>query len=128
MIYILRFNILSLSLVYPNVSSLSSNLKSHSKKVICSFLFLTLTVICNLRTVHIVISLFDVIRKWKHWRKMCWPFKHQPHKMVKHTQTIRRLLPTNCLSVFDHCVGLALKGLILFVLLMTFINIQKIMV
>ena len=31
--------------------------------------------------------------------------------MVKHTQTIRRLLPSNCLSVFDHFVGLALKGL-----------------
>ena len=31
--------------------------------------------------------------------------------MIKHTQTIRRLLPTNCLSVFDHFVGLALKGL-----------------
>ena len=31
--------------------------------------------------------------------------------MVKHTQTIRRLLPTNCLSVFDHFVGLALKVL-----------------
>ena len=31
--------------------------------------------------------------------------------MVKHTQTIRRKLPTNCLSVFDHFVGLALKGL-----------------
>ena len=31
--------------------------------------------------------------------------------MVKHIQTIRRLLPTNCLSVFDHFVGLALKGL-----------------
>ena len=31
--------------------------------------------------------------------------------MVKHTQTIRRELPTNCLSVFDHFVGLALKGL-----------------
>ena len=31
--------------------------------------------------------------------------------MVKHTQTIRRLLPKNCLSVFDHFVGLALKGL-----------------
>ena len=31
--------------------------------------------------------------------------------MVKHAQTIRRLLPTNCLSVFDHFVGLALKGL-----------------
>ena len=31
--------------------------------------------------------------------------------MVKHTQTIRRELPTNCLSVFDHFVKLALKGL-----------------
>ena len=32
------------------------------------------------------------------------------HKMVKHTQTICKL-PTKCLSVFDHFVGLALKGL-----------------
>ena len=39
-----------------------------------------------------------------------WPFKRQAHKVVKHTQTIRRLLPTSCLSVFDHFVGLALKG------------------
>ena len=31
--------------------------------------------------------------------------------MVKHTQKIRRLLPMNCLSVFDHFVGLAVKGL-----------------
>ena len=31
--------------------------------------------------------------------------------MVKHTQTIRRQQPTNCLSLFDHFVGLALKGL-----------------
>ena len=31
--------------------------------------------------------------------------------MVKHTQTIRRNLPTNCFSVFDHFVGLSLKGL-----------------
>ena len=31
--------------------------------------------------------------------------------MVKHTQTIRREQPTNCLSVFDHFVKLALKGL-----------------
>ena len=31
--------------------------------------------------------------------------------MVKHTQTIRRQKPTNCLSVFDNFVGLALKGL-----------------
>ena len=34
-------------------------------------------------------------------------FKCQPHKMVKHTQTIRRL--TNFLSVYDHFVGLAFK-------------------
>ena len=40
-----------------------------------------------------------------------YPFKRQPHKMVKHAQTIRRLLLRTCLSVFDHFVGLALKGL-----------------
>ena len=32
--------------------------------------------------------------------------------MVKHTQTIRRLLPKNCLRLFDHFVGLALQGLV----------------
>ena len=31
--------------------------------------------------------------------------------MVKHTQTIRRQQATNYLSVFDHFVGLTLKGL-----------------
>ena len=31
--------------------------------------------------------------------------------MVKHTQTIHQLLPTNCLSMFDYYVLLALKGL-----------------
>ena len=31
--------------------------------------------------------------------------------MVKLTQTIRRLMPTNCLSVFDHFVELVLKEL-----------------
>ena len=30
--------------------------------------------------------------------------------MVKKPQTIRRQKPTNCLSVLDHFVGLALKG------------------
>ena len=30
--------------------------------------------------------------------------------MVKHTQTICLLEPTNCVSVFGHFVGLALKG------------------
>ena len=38
-------------------------------------------------------------------------FKPQPHKMVKHTQTIRPQQPTNCLGVFDDFLGLALKGL-----------------
>ena len=32
--------------------------------------------------------------------------------MVKHIQIICRQKPTNCLSVFEHFVGLALKGLI----------------
>ena len=40
--------------------------------------------------------------------------KRQPHKMVKHTKTIRRVLPATFLSVFDRFVGLALKGLNLF--------------
>ena len=31
--------------------------------------------------------------------------------MVKHTQTIGRQQPKNCLSVFDHFVGSALKEL-----------------
>ena len=35
------------------------------------------------------------------------PSQCQPYKMVKHTQTIRRLLPTNYLGVLDHFVGLA---------------------
>ena len=31
--------------------------------------------------------------------------------MIKHTQTIRQLTADELLSVFDHFVGLALKGL-----------------
>ena len=34
--------------------------------------------------------------------------------MVKHTQTIYQLLPTDYLSVSDHYVGLAVKGLMCF--------------
>ena len=37
--------------------------------------------------------------------------KFLPAKVVKHTQTIRRQQPTNCLTVFDHFVDLALKPL-----------------
>ena len=38
-------------------------------------------------------------------------FKRQPNKKVKHNQTIRRLLPPNCLGMFDHFVRSTLKGL-----------------
>ena len=41
---------------------------------------------------------------WGQWSNLL-------NTMVKHTETIRRMLPTNCLSVFHHFVGLALKGL-----------------
>ena len=39
------------------------------------------------------------------------PFKCQPHKMIKRTQKILRLLTKNYLSVFDHFLGWHLKGL-----------------
>ena len=45
--------------------------------------------------------------------------------MVKHTQTIRRLLTTTCLGVFDHFVGLPLEGLITIILKRMFVNSQK---
>ena len=44
--------------------------------------------------------------------KICGESRRQPHTMVKQTQTIRQQQPTYCLNVFDHFVGLALKGLI----------------
>ena len=39
------------------------------------------------------------------------PLGGNPTKCLN-TQTIRRQIATNCLSVFDHFVGLALEGLI----------------
>ena len=42
------------------------------------------------------------------------PIKRQPYKMVKRTQTIRRQFADElfeCVCVFDHFVGLELKGL-----------------
>ena len=50
----------------------------------------------------------------RYHRERLWklnPFSVNPHKMVKHTQTIGQQQLTNCLGVFDHFVGLALKGL-----------------
>ena len=39
------------------------------------------------------------------------PIEHKPHKMVRHTQTIRRQKPTDCLSVFEQSLGLPTEGL-----------------
>ena len=39
-----------------------------------------------------------------------WPYYSEPCNMVRHTETICRVLPTNCLSVVDHFLGLALEG------------------
>ena len=36
--------------------------------------------------------------------------ERQPQKMIKHIQSIRRPLPTNCLSMFDNLWGWRLKG------------------
>ena len=41
-----------------------------------------------------------------------YPFRAQPYKMVRHTQIIYRVLPTNYLNMFDHFVGLPVKGLL----------------
>ena len=57
------------------------------------------------------LPLFSSLLDQRSVKKVIQSFKRQPHKLVKHTQTICRLLPTNCLSVFDHFVGLPLKGL-----------------
>ena len=46
-----------------------------------------------------------------HSRKFYLTYWALKVEMALHTQTISRLLPTNCLSIFDHFVGLALKGL-----------------
>ena len=50
----------------------------------------------------------------------------QPHKMVKHNQEICRQQPKNCLSVSDHFVGLALKGLITLLWCVTISNEETI--
>ena len=44
--------------------------------------------------------------------------------MVKHAETIRLLLLTNCLSVFNHFVGLVLKGLLVIIpeQILTYLN------
>ena len=46
------------------------------------------------------------------WRSLInLTFKRQPDKMVRPNQTARRQIADELLSVLDHFVGLALKGL-----------------
>ena len=53
---------------------------------------------------------FFGVWKWKASLKWVNPLNTNPTKFSG-TQRIRRPLPTNCLSVFDHFMGLALKRL-----------------
>ena len=52
--------------------------------------------------VFLVFLLLNLNKQMPTWLVMSQPFKRQSHKMVKHTQTIRRLLLTISLSVFNH--------------------------
>ena len=45
------------------------------------------------------------------WAEMDYPLGSNSKKWSNTLKTIRRLLPTNCFSVLDLFVGLALKGL-----------------
>ena len=65
-------------------------------------------VLCNASKKVFKERFYNIFLSFTTW---CYPFKHQPHKMVKKAQTICRQQPTNCLSVFDPFVGLVFKGL-----------------
>ena len=98
--------------------------------LVCLFLLLTLNKYGNIFVIKKIVSwLAEQINwlmsiYWEHWPKIMKVLieslsydksltsKHQPHKMVKHTQKIYRLLLANCFSVFDHCVGLAPKKIL----------------
>ena len=49
----------------------------------------------NVTNILAVLCFIDLIENW--------------HKIIKHTQKILQLLPTNCLGVFDHFVIIKLK-------------------
>ena len=49
----------------------------------------------------------------------------QPHKMIKHTQTIHQQIANKFLSAFDHFVGLARKKLIRNTELLVFVGCKS---
>ena len=63
-----------------------------------------------------VLEIANMQRQRKEGRFSFNPFKRQSYKIVKHSNNSSA--PTNCLRVFDHFMGLALKGLGVFLLLL----------
>ena len=57
-----------------------------------------------------VITNCDVYYKMRRY-SVCYPFKRQPGKWSNTLKQFVGNLPTSCLSVFDHFMNLALKGL-----------------
>ena len=52
----------------------------------------------------------EFLKRW--WSKQINPLSANPPEWSSIRKQFVGKLPTNCLSVFDHFVGLALKGLI----------------
>ena len=95
--------------------------------LVCLFLLLTLNKYGNIFVIKKTVSWFAAKINWlmsihlEHWPKIMKVLieslsydkslnsKRKPHKMVKNTQKICRLLPANCFNVFDDYVGLAPK-------------------
>ena len=57
--------------------------------------------------------LFRDLVLYRQYNRRLNPISTNPQEWSNTLKTIRRLLPTNCLSLFDHFERLALKGLIL---------------
>ena len=101
------------SVVYWVFSKLSSNTSDEVALLLCCFYY-TVTHIRSMfpfsnqrkRQKISGFMMFSRVIEMEHY-----PFKRQLHSMVKHPQAIPRHQPTNCLSVFNHFVGLVFKGL-----------------
>ena len=70
---------------------------TYPNSVLCFLKETSMWIVCNLRE-----NIFQIFSS-----DLLQPFKRQPHKMVKQTQTILRQQPTNCLNVYDHFVRLS---------------------
>ena len=85
---------------------------------------LTLKTTCHIKLkIFLWIKLLEKLLIVEYLISVAATLSTKPTKL-SNTQTIRRLLPTNCLSVFDHFVGLTLKELkiIQFISVCSFLN------